>query len=184
MDEAVAIRVVEAAGHFHGTCFGKKGWPYIQKKIQNYNQTARHINYLTLVDFMDTRLACPAEIVATWLPHRKSRTLFRVVVRELESWLLADRSNIAKFLSISIDKIPVEPEHIPDPKLELINLARKSRNPRVRSALVPDTGSTAQVGKLYTSEMIRFIKGQWDIDVARTRAPSLDRCIRRLEAIV
>lgn len=188
LDEAVAFKIIKATGHTSGTCYGRKGIGYIKNKIQGFNQTARSIYYLTLVDFMDTqvinpRLSCPPEVVTSWLPHRQPKMIFRVIVREIESWLLADRSNLAKFLKVNAGKIPANPEQVPDPKLKLINLARRSRSSQIRSALVPETGSTAQVGRLYDSEMKIFINTLWDIGKARSHAPSLDKCLKRLESL-
>lgn len=188
MDEAAAIRIIEAAGHTHGTCFGKRGCSYIAKKIKNFNLTAQDIHYLTLVDFMDAQqmdaqLGCPPELISTWLPYRLPKMLFRIVVRELESWLLADRNNLAKFLKINIALLPFAPEGINDPKRSLVNLARKSKSVRVRDALVPNAGSTAQVGKLYVSEMKIFISEYWDIESARENAQSLDKAMRSLESL-
>lgn len=183
LDEAAALKLVEASDHTAGVCYGKHGCGYIRRKIQGFNQAARSLHCLTLVDFMDTGLGCPPEVVTNWLPHRRPRMILRVVVRELESWLIADRANLAHFLKVDINLVPRGPEQLNDPKRELINLARHSRNGRIRSALVPDRNSTAQVGKLYVSEMIRFISESWDVDVARTNAPSLDRCLASLEAI-
>lgn len=183
MDEAVAIRIIEAAGHTHGTCFGKKGCGYIEKKIQQFNSTAHHINYLALVDFMDTKLNCPPEVISNWLPHQRPKMLFRVVVREIESWLLADRSNLAKFLKINVAMLPLDPEQISDPKLSLVNLARKSKSARIREALVPTAGSTAHEGKLYSSEMKTFITELWDIESARKTARSLDKALISLERL-
>jgi len=62
LDEAVVIRIIEATGHIPGACYGKKGSGYIRNKIQSFNQTARSIYYLALIDFMDTRLSCPPEV--------------------------------------------------------------------------------------------------------------------------
>ncbi len=183
LDEAVAIRIIQDAGHTHGVCYGKAGFGYIQKKIQGFNQAVHTIPYLALVDFMDTKLTCPAEVIIQWLPHRRPNMLFRVVVQELESWLLADRTNLAKFLHISTNLLPQAPEQIPDPKLALINLARRSRNARIKSDLIPVAKSTAQVGRLYTSEMKKFINDIWDVQAARETAPSLDKCLLRLEAL-
>jgi hypothetical protein len=162
---------------------GERGIGYIRTKIGGFNRSAKSIRYLTLVDFMDTHKPCPGHVVTTWLPHRETNMLLRIVVRELESWLLADREGIARFLVLSLSRIPERPEEIADPKRELVNLARRSRNQRVRAGLVPEAGSRAIVGKLYTSEMIRFINDEWDIQVARNNAPSLDRCLSRLEEI-
>jgi hypothetical protein len=183
LDEAVAIRIIEATGHIPGTCYGKKGSGYIRNKIQSFNQTARSIYYLALVDFMDTRLSCPPAVIASWLPHRQPKMIFRVVEREIESWLLADHRNLSKFLRIRADQVTNKPEQIPDPKLALINLARRSKSAGVISALVPETGSTAQVGKLYDSEMRIFVNTMWDIQEARNRALSLDKCLRSLESL-
>jgi hypothetical protein len=74
-------------------------------------------------------------------------------------------------------------EQLEDPKQELINIARHSRRKQIRSAVVPEAGSTAQVGKLYVSEMMRFIETRWDIQIARTNAPSLNQCLLALEAL-
>lgn len=145
--------------------------------------TARDICYLALVDFMDTGCACPAEVILKWLPNKNDLMIFRVVVREIESWLLADRINIAKFLNVNIEKIPLNPENEADPKRKIINIARSSRSSKIRSALVPEQNSTAQVGKLYTSEIKRFIKDFWNIDSARENSPSLDKCLKRLQEL-
>jgi hypothetical protein len=106
---------------------------------------------------MDTDFSCPPEVVGQWVPHREANMLFRIVVRELESWLLADQQNIADFLSVSVIRIPANPEALEDAKRHLVNIARRSRNARVRRSLVPESGSTARVGKLYVSEMNTFI---------------------------
>lgn len=183
LDEAAAVKLVTDTHHVPGICYGKRGWGYIRNKIQGFNQATRALHCLTLVDFMDTRLPCPPEVVAQWLPHRQPRMLFRVVVRELESWLIADRSNLADFLRVDVALVPSAPEQLVDPKRELINIARHSRHRQTRSAIVPEFGSTAQVGKLYVSEMKRFIETRWDIQIARTNAPSLNQCLLALEAL-
>ena|SRR2546427_4492877 len=183
MDEAAAFKLIDAAGHTPGVCYGKKGCGYIKAKVQGFNRSARSTCYLTLVDLMDTEYSCPPEVLTGWLPHLEPNMLFRVVVRELESWLLADRQNIADFLSVSVIRIPKSPESVQDPKQELVNIARRSRNPRVRRSLVPDSGSTARVGKLYVSEMNTFINSLWDPQIARRIAPSLDSCLGKLEGL-
>ena len=183
MDEAAAFKLIDVAGHSPGVCYRKKGCGYIKQKIQGFNRAARSNCYLTLVDLMDTEFSCPPEVLAEWVPHLDPNMLFRVVVRELESWLLADRQNIADFLRVSLIRIPASPEEIQDPKRTLVNLARSSQNPRVRRSLVPDSGSTAQVGKLYVSEMNFFINTLWNPQIARRIARSLDSCLDKLESM-
>lgn len=183
LDEAVANRLIVATGHELGTCYPKKGFSYIQSKIPEFNKTAVTINYLALVDFMDTSQPCPGAVVTNWLPHRQPKMMLRVVVREIESWILADRENIARFLEADLSKVPAKPEAIEDPKQTLINLARAYASKQIREALVPRQGSTATEGPLYNAELLRFIYRHWDIAQARRNAPSLERCYQRLKTL-
>ena len=183
MDEAVAAKIIKAAGHIPGTSYGLRGCGYVKKKVRSYNLSAKSTFYLTLIDLMDTSEECAPEVVTRWVPDREPKMLFRIVIREIESWLIADREGIAQFLRIDLLKVPAMPEQLADPKFELIRLARRSRNKSIREALVPEPDSFAIVGKLYTSEMIRFIGTQWNIQNARVNAPSLEKCLLRLEEI-
>jgi hypothetical protein len=183
VDEAVARRIINECGYESGSCYGKKGFPYIKEKIQAFNKSAVVLCYLTLVDFMDTEFKCPPEVVEKWLPHRNNLMIFRVVVREIESWIMADRENLAKFLQVNIEQIPLKPENEYDPKQKLINIARKSRSKAIRDSLVPKQNSTAQVGRLYNFEMKRFIRDYWSLENARANSSSLDKCIKRISEI-
>jgi hypothetical protein len=183
LDEAAARRVLAYCGHELGTCFGKRGWTYIQERIRGFSDSARTVPVLILVDHMDTGFKCPPEVITRWIQDRHPHCLLRVVVPELESWFLADRKNLAEFLRVPFSTIPARAEELADPKQTLVNAARKSRSARIRDALVPRRNSTAQVGPLYTSELIRFIHARWDIVAARRDAGSLDRCVRRVQEL-
>lgn len=183
VDEAVAIRIIEYAEHTVGMTFPKRGWAYIRDNVHRYNGSARIEPCLTLIDFMDTGASCPPEVVSNMLVDRHPNMVFRVVVREIESWLLADYKNIAKFLHIRTEFITTTPENLVDPKRELVNLARKSTNRKIREAMVPSHGSTAREGSLYVSELIRFIETEWDIEAACAASQSLKRCITRLQEL-
>ena len=111
LDEAVATRVT---GHDMGLVYGRRGIGYVREKVTAFNRSAHQIAYLTMVDLMDTRLPCAPQICHAWLPHPNRKMLFRVVVREVESWLLADREGIADFLSVPLNRIPNDPEQLPD----------------------------------------------------------------------
>ncbi len=182
-DEAVARRIILSTRHEMGTCYGKRGAAYIQDRIHGFNNATRSLPLLVLLDHMDTGLDCPPEVASSLVPNRRPLLLLGVVVRELESWLLADLKGLAGFLKVAIGRVPRNPEEVEDPKRTLVNLARRSRSRRVREALVPREGSTSQEGVLYTSEMMRFVHQYWSIDAARQRAQSLDRCLRRLEEL-
>lgn len=181
IDEAVALKIIPYTGHEVGAGFGKKGWNYIRDKVGYFNISAVGTSYLALADFMDTGQVCPGAVIETCLPNRNHNMLLRIVVREIESWILGDRRNIANFLGVSDVRIPLNPETDTDPKRTLVNIARRSRIRSVRESVVPDVGSTAQVGKLYNSEIKRFVQDIWDPDIARGNCPSLNKCLLRME---
>lgn len=103
IDEAVAIRLIRHTGHDAGTTYGRRGIGYIKDKISAFNRSAGAIRYLTLVDLMDTGFACPPDVLRGWLPHPGAQMQLRVVVREIESWLLADTDVLSEFLSIELE---------------------------------------------------------------------------------
>jgi len=180
IDEAVAIKLTLLVGHEPGDCYGRRGFGYIKKKIGAFNLSAQGSSYLALVDFMDTSLDCSPQVISQWLPNRNSGMIFRVVVREVESWLLADTESIAEFLHVRKSAIPTNVENLVDPKQALINIARKSRKKEVRESLAPANNTTAQEGILYNDEMTRFVKEFWDAGKASINSPSLEKCIVRL----
>lgn len=184
LDEAIASTLVTASGGTPGTTFPKKGVSYIEKKIDGFNELARGMPILSLVDLMDTDAGCPPELVRDWLPHRNEMMLFRVVVREIESWVLADRTGISRFLRVRKSKVPHHPETLDDPKEALIDLARSSPNQGLKNALVPDDPTQNAEGPAYTIRMENFVRNQWDLSRAQENASSLQRCVDRLEAFM
>jgi hypothetical protein len=184
LDEAVAKRIVRAAGGQPATPFPKDGAHYIEKKIQSYNRLAQGMPILTLVDLMDVDPACPPEAVREWLPHRHEQMLLRFVVREIESWILADRTSVSRFLGIRKSKIPHHPEELDDPKASFMECARASPKDGLKNALVPDDPTVRAEGPAYTNRMERFVRKQWNLERAMQNAPSLQRSVRAVETIL
>jgi hypothetical protein len=181
-DETVARKLIEYSHHSFGTGYGKQGKDYLKKKAAGFNELARYGNpILMLVDFMDTGLSCAPEVLKIWLPGRSSNMLLRVVVREIESWLLADTKGIAGYLKIAETLIPNDPEELLDPKQRLVNLARRSRLRKIREAMIPATGVSTVVGPAYAAAIEEFVIQHWNVDSALNKAPSLRRCINRLQ---
>ncbi len=177
LDEAVGRRIIEYAGGTVQTVRGKKGVSYIKKKLSGFNAAAVAIPVLALVDLMDTKSDCPKQVVEEWLPQRHENMVFRLVVPEIESWIMADRAGISTFLAVLKNKVPGHPEQVANPKGTLVGLARMSHSEPIRRLLVPARGSTATEGQAYTSELQRFVRDQWNIEEAIDRAPSLKRCV-------
>jgi len=183
VDEAVARRLLRHCGHDAGVTYGGKGWKYVEQKVAAFDRSCSGQGLFTLVDFMDTGKRCPTEVLRHWLPQRAATHVFRVVVREIESWILADRPAIARLLSLPLAKIPLAPEELDDPKQTLIQLARGSRLKTIRETLVPIAGYAASEGPLYAAEIARFVGEKWNPDTARRQSASLDKCILRLNQL-
>src|SRR5712691_5308903 len=93
-----------------------------------------------------------------WLASPAPRMCFRIAVRAVETWLLADRQRLAQFLSIPVSRIPPALEAENDPKSLLVNLARHSRKRATRADMVPRQHSGRKVGPAYASRLMEFIE--------------------------
>lgn len=157
------------------------GFGQIKARMGRYLNACNVFPHLVLTD-LDTH-RCATALMRDWgLPERlPERLIFRVAVREVEAWLMADRERIAEFLQVPLAKIPADIEAEIDPKRCLINLARRSRSKRFALEFCPAADSKASQGVLYNDHLIRFANEMWRVDVARNSAQSLDRALRRLE---
>ena len=183
VDEAVARRLLEHVGADAGPVFGRGGKQQLLDSLDGYNRAATFSPWLVLID-LDEDAECPAAARATWLPSPSRWMCCRIVVREVESWLLSDRQSIAAFLGISVQLVPGAPEQLPDPKRTLVTLARRSRRRHIREDLVPRPGSGRDVGSGYTSQMTEYVRQVWHPDVAARESDSLQRCLTRLSELV
>ncbi|MBT4483661.1 MAG: hypothetical protein HOC71_08290 [Candidatus Latescibacteria bacterium] len=179
----VAKKLLEENGHFivineRNT----QGSGDLKKNIRAYHKMAYHGILSIVITDLD-KGNCAPELIHDWLgmePHIKF--LFRVAVKEIEAWLLADRKGIAKFLGVRINKITHYPEELDDPKLELINLARSGKK-LIKEELIPSQGSTAQIGEGYNATLTKFIHSFWNTDRARECSRSLCRTIKKIECL-
>jgi hypothetical protein len=111
---------------------------------------------------------------------------FRVAVRAVEAWLMADRKHLARFLAVNIARIPQNIEAVDHPKLTMVEIVRHSRRREIREDMVPRAGSGCVVGPAYTARLIEFVmspKIGWRPEVAAERSESLNRCLRCLHRL-
>lgn len=183
LDEAVLTRLITLVGAVPGPIYGKEGKAYIKQKVRAYNEAARRAPWVVLVD-LDQSCDCAPPLVADWLPDPAPFMCFRVAVREVETWLLADSERLAEFLGVSVSKFPSHPEALSAPKQTLINLARRSRRTTIREDIVPRTKSGRAVGVLYTSRLAEFATNLWRPRIAERNSESLHRCNQCLRSLV
>lgn len=181
-DEAVVRKLITHVGAEPGTVYGKKGKPHLRSQVDGYNSAARHAPWVVLVD-LDHEAGCAPHLCAGWLAAPAPRLCFRVAVRAVEAWLMADTEALARFLSVGRKKVPGDPEGLADPKEALVNLARESRKREIREDMVPRQGSGRAVGPAYASRLIEFVSSHWRPAEAADRADSLRRAIACLERL-
>ena len=113
--------------------FRRGGYGYLKSRLDNFCQIARRQPVLLITD-LDAG-TCAPDLIEEWSEGKElpEWLLFRVAVREVESWLLADHRAIKALFGSKIVRLPEQPDALNDPKETLLKLAKK---PRVRFAMI------------------------------------------------
>lgn len=182
VDEAVLRRICREVQMQVGAVYGRSGKSHLRQKINGYNQAASHNWWVVLVD-LNNEAECAPQLKAAWVSQPSEKLIFRVAVRSVEAWLLADRESIARFLAVPLQRVPPDPEGVPNPKQTIIELAKGSRKREIREDIVPRPASGRSGGAAYASRMIEFVENYWRPDIAAHASDSLQRCIKRLKEL-
>jgi len=163
---------------------GFSGWGQLKINLPAFNEAARTGTPFMVLTDLDVHVKCPGELLQKWLgkTRHSQNLIFRVAVKEVEAWLLADTSNFASYLAIEENKISKAVESLSDPKLEIVALAKQSASPQILEDMVPKKGSMAEVGRCFDRMLINFVRHQWDIDEACKNAHSLSKAIHALKS--
>jgi hypothetical protein len=178
-DEAVVKALLVGIGREVGTIYVQGGKPRLLSKLAGFNAAAAHSPWIVLVD-LDGDAQCASEFVARELPAPASQMIFRVAVRQAEAWLMGDQVNLASYLKVARSRIPSDPEAVVDAKEAMVNIARNSRDRRVRGDMVPAPRSGRKAGPNYAGRLIEFATTHWSSAVAAERVESLSRCVHRI----
>ncbi len=182
LSEQVGHILAEEAGFAVENCFRKQGFGYLKSRIPNFFQIAARQPVILITDL--DRVTCPLTLMNEWFNGRTkpNRLIFRVAVREIESWLLADHIGIKSLMGMRISNLPLNPDSLIDPKRHLLQIAKKA--PReVREDLLPQTGAISSQGLGYNSRMCAFARDAWSPARAAERSPSLERARRNLRQL-
>lgn len=182
-DEAALRKVLSISGDDLGPVYGRNGKGSILRGLAGYNNAARFEAWIVLLDLDNEDCAVTSKEM--WLPTASPYMCLRIVVRELESWLLADKARFAAYFSVSRDLIPDNPDRIDDPKLTLLNIIRKSKRNAIKDDMLPDQNLGQSIGPAYTSRIIEYIQSDqgWRADVAAQNSPSLSRAISAIRRL-
>lgn len=178
LDFAVARRLLSDQGAHPILASQPRGKEWLQQRIHGYNADARRVPWFVMCDL--DRRACAPELIQAWLNTPSAKMCFRVAVRSVEAWLLADES-LASFLNVSPARLPRNPEQVEDPKIEMRNIARRSRLRGIREGVggAPDR----QFGPEYTTMLTEFVRDYWNPQRAAERSDSLRRAIAAVERL-
>jgi hypothetical protein len=183
LSDAVARRLIQNSSlHYAiGRSYFKNGSGYLKNKISGFNAAALHTPFLIITDLDD--FECPNALINAWLNvPRSSGLLFRIAVKEIETWIIADREHLSRYFGVSINLLPRDTESIEDPKRFLVQLANRSKYSALKRDLSPISPAYNIIGPNYNSRMIEFTNTKWDPSRARNNSESLDRAMRCIDA--
>jgi len=135
-----------------------------------------------IVTDLDT-VPTPNELGKVWfninclseLPHA---FIFRIAIREIESWIMADRVGFSTYMSFSMSNLPVQVDDIADPKGYLLNLIQRKCNKKWQKDMLPL--KSQHIGLEYNPRLVRFIEESWNVENAMKSSESLFRSINRI----
>ena len=180
LDEAVVRRLAADAGMDVANVYRADGRANLISRLPGYAAAARHDPWLVLCDLDQDE--CAPTLVAAVVQDPPDLLCFRVAVRSVESWLLAD-PGLAARLEVSTARLPREPDSQRHPKRTLIQIAQRSRNRDIRIGVGGSPG-TADAPMLYNVTLSEFVETEWNPRRAAERSPSLGRAIGAVERLV
>lgn len=185
IDAAVAERLLRVAELPVGRVWNVGGKTKLDPKLPGYNRAASHSPWLVLrdLDHDDENECVPSLRLRLLGGEPPSGMCFRLAVREVEAWFMADRNNCATFFDVPSSLVAAEVESLDDPKQALVNLSRRSRKRAIREGMAPRPRSGRRVGPEYTALVREFGRDIWDPCAARKNSQSLDRALRCLDQL-
>ncbi len=179
LSEIVGVVLASEAGFDPDQLLRKNGNGYLRSNIDKFHRLAALRPVLLLTD-LDKKV-CPTALMEEWMPQRRAEPnlLFRVVVREIESWVLADHQAMRALLGDRAN-LPRTPDELVDPKQELLKLAQRASR-AVRGDLVAARGAIASQGFGYNTRLRRLIESEWSPERAAMRSPSLASARARIQ---
>lgn len=183
LSEAIALRLISEiqTPHFIQHKLGKSGNGYLRSKMENWYRMAQHQVMLVVTDL--DRANCLVEFRDQWLAAEPPANLvFRIAVREVESWVLADHLAMRELIGVK-GVLPVAPDDLADPKRALLGLA-KGAPKQVRDDLLKVTNGNLTQGLGYNARLTAWINSEWSPERAADRSPSLAKARSRLKEVV
>jgi hypothetical protein len=179
LSETVIMKLLSCFGKYTVTAsYNKHGSGNIKKEIRSYNNAAKYFPFFILTD-LDQK-DCPLTLIKEWCKFKKHpHLIFRIAVKEVESWLLADREGFAKYTAVSVMRIPNCPDNIDDPKELIFSIIKKSPKRILKDDILPRYDGD-RIGPNYNGRLSEFVDNYWEIKRAIQHSPSLKKAYNHL----
>jgi len=185
LSTAVAERLVTECDHRWqvGVPVETGGSGKLFDRLPQYLKIANSLPVLLLTDL--DRLECAPALVQRHCPARgwPEQFLFRVAVREVESWLLADHEGFSDFTGIPKNRLVYDCETIADPKQKLLNLVHRYASRDIKVRLVARHGGGLRPSTAYNLELTEYVNRVWQPARAEQCSDSLRRARQRLAGL-
>lgn len=185
LSEAMGKRLLKEAGYAlePSPLLRGDGFGYLRSKMDSWCQMAARKPVLLLTD-LDMK-ACPMAVRNDWMGARKppEKLVLRIVVREIESWVLADHDALRTLIG-NRGTLPPDPDALADPKEYLLRLIAKQAPRHIREDLVAEKGAIASQGIGYNAHFSEWVRTQWSPARAADRSQSLRRARIRIGELV
>jgi hypothetical protein len=183
LSEAITLRLISELQNPHLVLhkLGGKGNGYLRSKMDSWYQMAQYQVMIVLTDLDQAN--CLLAFRDQWLKQPvPDNLLFRIAVREVESWVLADHVALRRLIGAN-GVLPRRPDDLADPKQELLRLA-KGAPKLIRNDLVKVIDGNVGQGLAYNARLTAWACTEWCPIRAETRSPSLARARARLRHVI
>lgn len=182
LSEKLGTRIAGEVGLKVHTFIRRNGAGYLRSRIKNFCELARKFPIVLITDL--DAVDCPATLMRQWFGgnERPNDFVFRISVREIESWVLADHQGIYELMGDRIGMLPDQVDLLVDPKRELLDAASRAHR-SVREELIAKRGAIASQGIGYNKVLGDFVQNVWSLERAYPRSPSLQRALLRLQEL-
>ncbi|MFE8047574.1 DUF4276 family protein [Brenneria goodwinii] len=185
LSESIISKILSNAGKFKIVMsLGKQGCGYLINKLNNFNNLAKTCVVLVVIDLDNNKSHDEyIEKITKSISKIDKNLVFSVPIKEVESWILADKSGLSKFLNISENKIDRDPDTVADPKEKIIYLAKNCKNRSAKNGIPPKPKEISKVGLSYNTVLVDFVNNHWSIERASNNSPSLRRTLELVDSI-
>lgn len=184
LSEVVACRLVDEFLDKYrvNQKLGKTGNGYLKANCIKFNNMARRTAVFMITDL--DRIESIQLLKESWFGKKElhENLIFRVAVREIESWLIADGIAMKKLLSNGANNLERSPDNLRYPKNYL--LRRALRAPKsIKADLVVKKQNNLLQAIQYNNRLCQFVKESWCPNRAAENSNSLSRAILRLREL-